>query len=60
MGLKTASAIKFCFKKLVRADVRTRKRVDPALSAETPVKRRRYNKGFMVAFDIDQLAITGR
>jgi len=47
MGLQTAGAIKFCFRKLVRADVRTRKRVDPALLAETPVKRRRYNNGFI-------------
>jgi hypothetical protein len=40
MGLQTAGAIKFCFRKPVRAEVRTRKRVDPALLAETPVKSR--------------------
>jgi hypothetical protein len=39
MGLQTAGAIKFCFRKLIRADVRTRKRADPALLAETPVKQ---------------------
>lgn len=50
MGLQTAAAIKFCFKKLVRADVRRRKCVDPALLAETPVKRRRYGCCFTSAF----------
>jgi hypothetical protein len=58
MGLQTAGAIKFCFRKLVRADVRTRKRMDPALLAETPVKRRRYKNDLLVVFDIEELAIT--
>jgi hypothetical protein len=46
MGLQSAGAIKFCFRRPVRADVRTRKRVDPALLAETRVKGCRYKKGF--------------
>jgi len=50
MGLQTAAAIKFCFRKLVRADARRRKCVDPALLAETPVKRRRYGCCFTSAF----------
>jgi hypothetical protein len=50
MGLQSAAAIKFCFRKLVRADVRMRKCADSALLAETPVKRRRYGCCFTSAF----------
>ena len=52
MGLQTAGAIKFCFRKLVRAEVRTSKRVESALLAETPVKVPVIKADLLVAFGV--------